>query len=78
MVGASVSGPESRDAKSRAPAPVNVRSMDANRLPARSPDKVRANSKLRLVAASMAMIDAGSIWLSVRRRGSAPFWVSWA
>lgn len=50
----SVSGPARRSASNRPPPGVNVRSMVARRLPARSPDRVRVSSRLARVAASIA------------------------
>ena len=74
MAATSVSGAASRAASSRAPAAVTVRSMVASRLPPRLPDKVSVNSRLRRVAASMAMKCLG---LTRASRCSATFWPFW-
>ena len=55
MAFTSVKGAARREANSRAPAAVTVRSIAASRLPPRPPDSVSVNSRLRRVAESIAM-----------------------
>jgi hypothetical protein len=56
MATESVNGPARRSASRRLPPGVSVRSMVASRLPARSPARVRVNSRLARVAASISMV----------------------
>ena len=76
MASGSVSGAVSLARSSRAPAPVTVRSMTASRLPAAAPSSVAVSSRLRRVAASIAIAAPVSVARSRASRGSWPFCVS--
>ena len=76
MAAGSVSGAVSRALSSRAPAPVTVRSITESRLPAVPPSRVAVSSRLRRVAASIAIAAPVSVERSRASRGTRLFWVS--
>ena len=76
MASGSVSGAVSRALSRRAPAPVTLRSMTASRLPAMPPSSAAVSSRLRRVAASIAMVAPAWVARSRASRGTCPFWVS--
>ncbi len=72
MAAASVSGPVNRDASSRAPAPVSVRSTAAKSVAPDSPLGPRISSERR-VAASICSVPRAPCGEGGDRRGIAPF-----
>ena len=68
----SVRGADRRCANRRAPGPVTVRSTAANRVPVRSPVKLRVISRLRLVAGSISNKAPTARRIGGSSRGSLP------
>ena len=71
----SVSGAASRADNMRAPGPVTVQSMAANKLPWRPPERLRISSRFARVAASISITEPAARRLGGAIRGIASTWV---